>query len=172
MRTVAISMPNEHPIASALHRAGHRLTPQRVMVLSAVGEIGGHVAVDDILARVRQEYPFIDVATVYRTVGLLKRLHLLNEVVQGGVSRYEVADPERRHDHLVCEHCGKAVQIPTRFLDDLRERLVAEAGFDLHVEHSALSGLCADCRQDVAHSHSGHGHAPEPERHHERPRSG
>ena len=157
-------MTSEQPIARALHGAGHRLTPQRVMVLSAVGALGGHVAVDDILARVRQEYPFIDVATVYRTVGLLKRLHLLNEVVQGGVSRYEVADPERRHDHLVCEHCGKAVQVGPRFLDELRERLMAEAGFDLHVEHSSFSGLCAECRRDTAHSHSGHGHAPEAER--------
>ena len=164
-------MTNELPIASALHRAGHRLTPQRVMVLSAVGEIGGHVAVDDILARVRKEYPFIDVATVYRTVALLKRLHLLNELVQGGVSRYEVADPEHRHDHLVCEHCGKAVQVPPRFLDELRERLSADVGFDLHVEHSALSGLCADCRRDVAHSHSGHGHAPAPDPARAAPRS-
>ncbi len=165
-------MASEHPIVSALHGAGHRLTPQRVMVLSAVGELGGHVAVDDILVRVRQEYPFIDIATVYRTVGLLKRLHLLNEVVQGGVSRYEVADPESRHDHLVCEHCGKAVPVPPHYLDELRERLVADVGFDLHVEHSAISGLCAECRRDVAHSHNGHGHAPWPDRAHARRRSG
>ena len=134
------------------------------MVLAAVGDLGGHVTVDDILVRVREQYPFIDVATVYRTVGLLKRLHLLDEVVQAGVSRYEAADPDHRHHHLVCEHCGKAVQVPPRYLDDLRERLVGEVGFDLHVEHSTISGLCAECRQDVAHSHSGHVHAPEPDR--------
>ncbi len=165
-------MPTEHPIVTALHGAGHRLTPQRVMVLSAVGELGGHVAVDDILARVRRAYPFIDIATVYRTVGLLKRLHLLNEVVQGGVSRYEVSDPDSRHHHLVCEHCGKAVQVPPRYLDELRQRLLADVGFDVHVEHSAISGLCAECRLDVAHSHSGHGHAPEADRAHARQRSG
>ena len=156
-------MASEHPIAQALHGAGHRLTPQRVMVLAAVSDLGGHVSVDDIQTRVRERYPYIDIATVYRTVGLLKRLHLLNEVVQGGVSRYEVADPDHRHHHAVCEHCGKAVQLPPRYLDELRRQLVDDIGFDVHVEHTAISGLCAECRRDAAHSHSGHTHAPEPD---------
>ena len=165
-------MNDPQTMVRALRGSGHRLTPQRVMVLSAVRELGRHVTVDDIHLRVRETYPFIDIATVYRTVGLLKRLHLLSEVVQGGVSHYETADAADRHHHVVCEHCGKAGQVPPRYLDELRERLLADVGFDVHVEHSAISGLCAECRLDVAHSHSGHGHAPELDRPHAPPRSG
>ena len=151
-------MNDPQTMVRALRGAGHRLTPQRVMVLSAVRDLGRHVTVDDIQHRVRETYPFIDVATVYRTVGLLKRLHLLSEVIQGGVSHYEIADAGDRHHHGVCEHCGKAVELPPRYLDDLREELLSDVGFELHVEHSTISGLCAECRKDRVHSHSGHAH--------------
>jgi Fur family ferric uptake transcriptional regulator len=151
-------MNDPQAIVQALRGAGHRLTPQRLMVLSAVRQLGRHVTVDDIHRRVLETYPYIDIATVYRTVGLLKRLHLLSEVVQGGVSRYEAADAAARHHHVVCEHCGKAVELPPSYLDDLRQQLVSDVGFELHVEHSALSGLCSECRKDRVHSHSGHTH--------------
>ena len=154
-------MSAEQTTIQTLRGAGHRLTPQRIMVLAAIDELEGHVPVDRIHQRVLERYPYIDIATVYRTVGLLKRLHLLNEVVQGGVSHYEIADPENRHHHLVCEHCGKAIHLAPRYLDGLRDQLIRDIGFEPHMEHFTISGLCAECRKDRAHSHSGHVHSRE-----------
>ena len=141
-----------------LRGSGHRLTPQRVMVVAAIGDLGGHVSVEQIHQRVLERYPFIDVATVYRTVGLLKRLHVLNEVMQGGVGHYELSDPAHRHHHMVCEHCGQAIHLPPQYLDALREQLINETGFEPHMEHFTISGLCAECRKAPEHSHSGHTH--------------
>jgi len=138
--------------------SGHRLTPQRVMVLTAIAETPGHISVEDIQRRLAEKNPAIDKATVYRTVTLLKRLHLLNEVVRSGISHYEIADPHHRHDHMVCEHCGTAIHVPPAYLDGLHDRLLRETGFELHMEHSTISGLCADCRADTAHSHRGNAH--------------
>ena len=138
--------------------SGHRLTPQRVMVLTAIAEAAGHISVEDIHRRFAEKNPAIDKATVYRTVTLLKRLHLLNEVVRSGISHYEIADPHHRHDHMICEHCGTAIHVPPAYLDELHDRLLLETGFELHMEHSTISGLCADCRADTAHSHRGNAH--------------
>jgi Fur family ferric uptake transcriptional regulator len=153
-------MQDQQATIEALRGSGHRLTPQRVMVLSAIGDLGGHVSVDEIHQQVLKQYPYIDVATVYRTVGLLKRLHVVNEVLRGGVGHYELADPADRHHHMVCEHCGRAIHIPTHYLDALHDQLVAETGFDAHMEHFTISGLCADCQRDPAHSHSGKSGGP------------
>jgi Fur family ferric uptake transcriptional regulator len=144
--------------AVAIRSAGRRLTPQRMLVLEAVGALGGHVPVERIAAHVQQTAPQVDVATVYRTVALLSRLHLLNEVQVGGVSHYEVADPSDRHGHMVCEHCGATFHLPPGYLDRLRSRLLKDKGFDLHPEHVTVSGLCTACRSDEQHSHSGHTH--------------
>ena len=142
----------------AIRDSGHRLTSQRVMVLSAIAETEGHISVEDIHRRLAENNPAIDKATVYRTVTLLKRLHLLNEVVRSGISHYEIADPHHRHDHMVCEHCETAIHLPAAYLDELHDRLLWETGFELHMEHSTISGLCADCRADTAHSHRGDAH--------------
>ncbi len=144
--------------AAAIRSAGKRLTPQRMLVLDAVGALGGHVPVERIAAHVQEAAPQVDVATVYRTVALLSRLHLLNEVQVGGVSHYEVADPADRHGHMVCEHCGSTTHLPHGYLDGLRSRLLADTGFELHPEHVTVSGLCPGCRADAQHSHSGHTH--------------
>ena len=141
-----------------LRGSGYRLTPQRMMVIAAIGELGGHVTVERIHQQTLTGYPFMDVATVYRTVGLLKRLHVLNEVTQAGVSHYEIAAPTHRHHHMVCEHCGQAIHLPPKYLDELRERLMRDTGFEPHMEHFTISGLCAECQKDRGHSHSGHVH--------------
>ncbi len=147
--------------SEAIKAAGRRVTVQRVAVMDAIRDIGGHVTVEQIAARLRESYPQIDLATVYRTVDLLGRLHLVNEVRVGAVSRYEYAAPGYRHGHMVCEHCGKTFHLAPERLQDLREKVQADTGFDLHTEHFTMSGLCAECGKDTAHSHSGHSHAPE-----------
>ena len=150
-------MTDDDSTIQTLRGSGRRLTPQRMMVLTAIRELGGHVTVDAIHQHVLEQYPYIDIATVYRTVGLLKRLHLVNEVSHGGISRYEIADPDDRHHHMVCEHCGEAFHLAPQYLDSLREQLVRDVGFEPHMEHFTISGLCSECRQNPDHAH-GHTH--------------
>lgn len=150
-------MPESDSALLALRRSGHRLTPQRSMVLNAIRELGGHVTVEAIYQRVQGRSLRIDLATVYRTTNLLKRLHLVNEVTVDGISRYEIASPDDRHHHMVCEHCGEAFHLAPQYLDALREQLLRDVGFEPHMEHFAISGLCSACRSDEEHAHS-HNH--------------
>ena len=160
-------MQHHTDTVEAIRATGRRVTIQRVAVLDAIREMEGHVAVDQVAAKVREKHPQMDLATVYRTAGLLSRLHLLNEVSIGGVSHYEYAFPGERHGHMVCEHCDRAIHASTTHFDELREALLRDTGFELHLEHLTMSGLCRECRQDEGHSHSGHTHAQT--QHHEHP---
>ena len=47
-----------------LRDKGHRLTPQRLLVLSIVAEGGGHMGVDEVFQRAKAAYPYMDIATV------------------------------------------------------------------------------------------------------------
>lgn len=127
--------------------------------METIKELRGHVTVDQIAARLRDAYPQIDLATVYRTVGLLSRLHLITEITVGGMSHYEFADAGDRHHHMVCEHCGTTFHLDPSYLDQLRGQLLRDTGFELHTEHLTVSGLCEECRRDLGHSHNGHTHA-------------
>jgi len=152
------SIQGQSASVAAIKSTGHRMTPQRARVLDAIATLGGHVSVEEIFHQINLAGPAIDLATVYRTVRLLRSLHLVNEVIQGGVGHYEIADPQARHHHMVCEHCGTAIHLPTHYLDELRKQLTRDTGFEPHMEHFTISGLCATCRADEAHTHSGHAH--------------
>jgi Fur family ferric uptake transcriptional regulator len=127
-----------------LKEKGYRLTPQRLMVITAIGEQRGHLAVEKIHQRVKQVYPYIDIATVYRTLQLLKRLHLVTEIEAGGSSRYELAEAGGHH-HMVCLDCGRAFDLSPRYLEEFRRRLIEEFGFEPDLEHFAIEGRCAEC---------------------------
>ena len=144
-------MAAQDDILSSLKRTGRRVTPQRLMILAVIDEEGGHVGPDRVFERVKEQYPYIDIATVYRTLHLLKKLHLINEIDQGVASRYEINEPGTRHHHMVCEECGNAFDLPPQYLDSLRQQLLAEVGFEPHTEHFTISGLCSECRAEDKH---------------------
>ena len=132
----------------ALRQKGYRLTPQRVMVMAALGHQEGHMSVEELYAQVRRQYPYIDLATVYRSLQLLTKLHLVAEIRTGATSRYELVQPDQRHHHMVCEECSATFDLPPHYLDALRDQLVQEVDFEPHMEHFTLSGLCGKCRDN------------------------
>jgi len=71
-------MSHHTPLLDNLRQAGHRLTPQREMILSVICESDGHFTADEILQRVHARYPYFNKSAVYRTLDLLTRLGLVN----------------------------------------------------------------------------------------------
>ena len=138
-------MPGHNAAIETLREAGYRLTPQRMMVLSAIAESMGHLTAEAIHQEVVKTYPYLDIATVYRILQLLKRLHLVTEIDLGGDSaRYEATKPNKHH-HMVCKECGSTFDLSTSYLEEFRTRLMREFGFEPDLEHFAIGGLCADC---------------------------
>ena len=143
-------MSKRDEAVEALRARGFRLTPQRVLVISAVAEGGQHMGVDEVFQRVRAEYPYIDVATVYRTLHLLKEIGMVTEVAIGDRLHYELTDPNGHHHHMVCRACHGAFNLSPRYLEEFRRVLNQEFGFEPDLEHFAVSGLCSQCRSKPA----------------------
>jgi len=139
-------------MAATLREVGYRLTPQRMMILAAIYEREGHVTAEAIHERVTQQYPFVDISTVYRTLQLLKKLRLVTETDLGeGVVEYELRE-RGRHHHLVCRQCGKTAPLDHSYLKPLAGRLEEAYGFQADLEHFAIFGLCSRCRGDSGRS--------------------
>ena len=136
-------------LLESLRSAGFRLTPQRVMILSAIASSSGHMTAEDIHEKVKKTYPFIDIATVYRTIQLLKRQRLLVEIDLGsGAYQYEVTH-DQRHHHIVCRDCGTTLDIDHhRFLEPVRVALQQEYEFEADLDHFAIFGICRQCRSN------------------------
>jgi len=133
--------------AKALQERGYRLTPQRMMVVEALHSADRHISAEEIFAQVHARYPYSNTSTVYRTLGLLKELGLVNEVDLGdGRIRYHPAE-RGHHHHLVCHSCSKIIDLPESALLSLERSLLNEYQFNADLKHLAIFGLCADCQK-------------------------
>ena len=139
-------MTRHSDILDKVKAQGLRLTPQRLIILSAISEGEGHMNVDEVYRRAKQAYPYMDIATVYRTLHLFKKLRLVTEVGMGDRLHYELTDPNARHQHMVCHTCGNAFNLSPSYLDEFRTRLVREFGFEPDLENFTVSGICSGCQ--------------------------
>jgi Fur family ferric uptake transcriptional regulator len=129
-----------------LRARGHRLTPQRQLVLEAVQTLG-HATPEEILAKVRQTVGAVNISTVYRTLELLEELGLISHAHLGhGPPTYHHTDQEA-HLHLVCRDCRSVIETEVAVAADLVAKLDHDYGFDTDVRHFAIFGRCSDCRK-------------------------
>ena len=129
-----------------LSEMGYRLTPQRMVILSAIENSDDHISAEEIYAQVVSKYPHVNISTVYRTLELLKQLGLVTETdMGGGRVRYHPAD-KGHHHHLVCTECGTIIDLDESILARLRDVLLSRYGFSAQLKHMAIFGRCAKCK--------------------------
>ena len=90
-------------------------------------------------------YPHLNISTVYRTLELLYKLGLVTETdLGGGRVRYHPAD-KGHHHHLVCQECGKVMDLDESVLENLKSMLRRDYKFDPDIRHLAFFGRCVGC---------------------------
>jgi Fur family ferric uptake transcriptional regulator len=134
-------------IASKLGEHGYRLTPQRLMILSAIEDSDDHISAEEIYGQIVAKYPYVNISTVYRTLELLKGLGLVTETDFGeGRVRYHPAD-KGHHHHLVCQECGAIIDLDESALASIKDVLLQEYGFIADLRHLAIFGRCVNCKK-------------------------
>lgn len=124
---------------------GLRTTEQRRLIVTTLFDSSDHLTIDEILERVRAVDPRVGYATVYRTMKMLAEGGIANELHFGdGVTRYEVADENSHHDHLICQECGLIIEFEEPLIEELQERIAAHYDFVVTHHKHELYGHCKD----------------------------
>jgi Fur family ferric uptake transcriptional regulator len=136
-------------MAARLRAVGQRVTPQRLMILGAFAQPGEHLTADEVFARVGPLSSAVNRSTVYRTLELFRDLGLISETdLGGGVRHFELLD-DGRHHHLICRDCGQMLVLDDDLVQPLRDGIRERYGFAPTLDHLALFGLCAYCKQQT-----------------------
>ncbi len=140
-------MVQPRDIAGELTERGYRLTPQRIMIFSAIENSDHHISAEEIYAQIVVKYPNVNISTVYRTLELLERLGLVTKTDLGeGRVRYHPAE-KGHHHHLVCRECGAIVDLDESLLAPLKGALLREYEFIADLKHLAILGRCVNCTE-------------------------
>ena len=65
-------------LANELRSKGHRVTPQRAVILETIAHKNGHLCAQDIYTDARRKLPGLNLATVYRTVEVLHEAEMVD----------------------------------------------------------------------------------------------
>ena len=132
---------------TALNIAGLRLTNQRALLLELIRQGEGHLDADELHRRAREKQPRLSLSTVYRTLQLLKKLGLIEELHFDDAHHYYEVKQRPEHHHMVCLGCGQVIEFGyplTRYV----KRNVAEAkDFDIVRTEVRVTGYCSQCRR-------------------------
>jgi Fur family peroxide stress response transcriptional regulator len=128
---------------------GHRITPQRLAILRMLVESHGHPSVDDIYEKVKVNFPTTSLATVYKTVSVLKELgELLELEFSTGHNRYDGNKPYP-HPHLICVKCKGIIDPDLSNLADMTQELAADTGYKILSHRLDFYGICPECQKEA-----------------------
>ncbi len=144
-----ISSPKERmaQMLSKLKGRDFRITPQRIAVLTIMAGSEKHPSVDVIYKEVKAQFPTTSLATVYKTVSLLKEL---NEVLElgfpDGSNRYDGNKPYP-HPHVICTKCKKIMDPELVHLGEISEEMSKKTGYKIFSHRLDFFGLCPECQK-------------------------
>ncbi len=104
-----------------------------------------HLTVEEIYQFVKESNPEIGLATVYRNIQLLNEMKIVEKLnLDDGFTRYELAseDEMHRHHHLICEKCGKVIEVKEDLMGSIEKSFKETYGFVVH-DHQAKFLVCA-----------------------------
>ncbi len=124
-----------------------RITPQRYAVLRILAASQEHPSVSDIYKAVRVEFPTTSLATVYKTVSLLKEIGEVLELgFHDGNNRYDGTRPFP-HPHVICMQCRKIMDPELAGLDSLSAEMSRKTGYRIISHRLDFFGMCPACQK-------------------------
>ena len=128
-----------------LERMGLKQTQQRKVIVQSFLQVNAHVDAEELHKRVVAEGHEIGLATVYRTLNLLREAGLIEQKsFQDGRAVFEVAHPGSHHDHLICTECGLVIEFEEPNIEAMQETIAKKYGVELKAHRLDLYGHCLD----------------------------
>ena len=122
------------------------LTKQRQSVLRVIRETDKHLTANEVFEGARRLLPGISFATVYNSLRYLKQEGLIGEIRFGTDAKLYDRNLTR-HDHAICNDCGKLVDLELSLPDKLLKEAASRSKFEATSLELTLRGLCPACRK-------------------------
>jgi Fur family transcriptional regulator, peroxide stress response regulator len=138
-------------LVDKVRQRGGRLTPQRVAILRILAASEDHPSVEQIYTQIKDDFPTTGMATIYKTVTLLKEMDEVLELgFADGSNRYD-GNRSYPHPHLICTQCGEILDLDVPGLDALitqiAEQTAQEIDYHIHSHRLDLYGTCRKCQE-------------------------
>lgn len=137
-----------------MRKSVSRHTRQKDVMLQGLRECEGFVSAQDLHRRLSDGGLNIGLATVYRQLRSLEEVGSVDTIRLNGQQMFRICEDNGHHHHLICERCGRTVEIEPPDEQWLRH-IASDHGFTMTSHTLEVFGLCPDCQRRDDADHAG-----------------
>ena len=128
----------------ALRSRGYRATPQRIAICRIALNSRAHPSAQQVYDEVKKIHPTISLATVYKTLEVLRDLDLVQEVnLPKGQARFD--SYMIPHINLICLKCGIITDMDDATVKEITRKVAAATKFKPTGQRMDVYGICQKC---------------------------
>lgn len=130
-----------------LKKDGKFLTYERKVIFDYVFNKQNHFEAEQLVGKLKTGVSRVSRATVYKTLKILEKSGFIREMQENPRHlHYEYVYGKVRHDHLLCESCGKVIEFKDKSIENLQKKICKKYNFIAKECSLQLIGLCRNCR--------------------------
>lgn len=131
-----------------LSSKGLKSTKEREIILKELETRKDHFNAEKLYSSLSRKGPRISRPTIYRTLKLLERFHLVEKLdIKKNCFYYQPLYEKRDHGHLICQRCGKIMDFSCMSLENLKLEVYKDKDFKMDSISIQVFGLCANCEK-------------------------
>ena len=129
----------------ALRSKGYKATPQRIAICRIALNSRAHPSAQQLYTEVKRIHPTVSLATVYKTLEVLRDLDLVQEInLPKGQARF---DPYMKpHINLICLKCGTITDLDDTTVKEIISKVATATKFKPTGQRMDVYGICQKCR--------------------------
>lgn len=133
-------------VTSLLRDKGFKVTPQRLAIYNTLQHTKAHPSAEMIFNELQPLYPTMSLATVYKTIEILKEIGLI-QVLNVGEDSFRYDADTTNHPHVRCMRCGRVDDIEDIDSEDFISDVSKCTRYQLTGQQFYFYGVCPECQQ-------------------------
>ncbi len=139
----------ERDITAMLRENGFKVTPQRLAIYSALAATKAHPSAEMLFNELQPHYPTMSLATVYKTIEILRELNLV-QILNTGEDSFRYDADTSNHPHIRCLACQRVDDVDPVEWGSFYQTVGDSTGYDLRGHQFYFYGVCPACQREGA----------------------
>ncbi len=142
----------KHDITTMLREKGFKVTPQRLAIYDVLCGTKEHPSAEMVFNQLQPYYPTMSLATVYKTIEILRKIGLV-QVLNVGEDSFRYDAHVENHPHIRCILCKRVEDVQEIDATAFVEQVAQKLAYRLTGQQFYFYGVCPECQKKANAQH-------------------
>lgn len=133
-------------VTALLRDKGFKVTPQRLAIYGVLAASKAHPSAEMIFHQLQPIYPTMSLATVYKTIEILKEIGMI-QVLNAGEDSFRYDANVENHPHIRCMECGRVDDLDDIDSSTFIADVAKNTDYKITGQQFYFYGICPECQK-------------------------